>query len=137
MAGSLSDWAENKVAELLVGKTAFATPTVYVALCTAEPGESNSGAAISEVANSNNYARVETAGSDWEAASAGHTQNANVVTFPQASGSWGTVTHFALMTSGVWGEGFMIGWGDLTVPKAIESGDTPSFAAGSLDFTIT
>lgn len=135
MAGSLSDWAELKVLEHLVGKTAFTMPTIYVALCTAEPGEANSGAGISEVTDANNYARKATAGGDWNAAAAGAIDNGNAITFNQASGSWGTVTHFALMTSPVHGEGFMVAWGDLTTPKSIDSGDTPQFAAGDLDIT--
>jgi hypothetical protein len=137
MAGSASDWAENKIAEHIVGKTSFTMPTAYVALCTAAPGEANSGAGISEVANGNNYARVATAGGDWSSAIAGAISNANAITFPQASGSWGTVTHFALMTSPVWGEGYMICWGDLTTPKSIESGDTLQFAVGELDISVT
>jgi hypothetical protein len=135
MAGSLSDWAENKVLDHLTGKTSFTMPTVYVALMLAEPGEANSGAGLSEVADANGYARVSTAGADWNAAASGATDNANAITFPQASGSWGTVTHFGLMTSAVIGEGYMIAWGDLTTPKAIDSGDTPQFAAGDLDLT--
>jgi hypothetical protein len=137
MAGSASDYAENKILDHIVGKTSFTMPTVYVALCTAEPGEANSGAGLSEVANSNGYARVATAGGDWNAASGGATSNANAITFPQASGSWGTITHYALMTSPVWGEGYMLIWADLTTPKSITSGDTPQFAAGDLDLTAS
>lgn len=137
MAGSLSDWGELKVLEHMVGKTSWTMPTVYIALMTAAPGEANSGSGLSEVANSNNYARKSTAGGDWNSASAGAIDNANAITFNQASGSWGTVTHFALMTSGVYGEGYMIAWGDLTTPKAIDSGDTPEFAAGELDITAS
>lgn len=137
MAGSLSDWAELKVLEHMVGKTSWTMPTCYVALCTAAPGEANSGPGLSEVANSNGYARVSTAGGDWNSASAGAIDNANAITFPQASGDWGTVTHFVLVTSGAYGEGYVIAWGDLTTPKAITSGDTPSFAAGDLDLTAS
>ena len=47
------------------------------------------------------------------------------------------MTHFALMDSGNWGEGFMIAWGDLSASKSIGSGDTPEFAVGDLDLTVT
>lgn len=137
MAGSASDYLENALLDHVTGKSAYTQPTAYVALCTAEPGEANSGAGISEVTNSNNYARKSTAAGDWNSASAGATANANPITFNQASGSWGTVTHFAIMDSPVWGEGYMLLWGDLTTPKAISNGDTPSFAAGDLDLTCT
>ena len=137
MAGSLSDYAEAKVLELLVGKTAFATPTVYIALCTADPTDAGSGATITEPVGSA-YARKSTAGADWEAgASPGGTiQNANAITFVEASGSWGTITHFALLDSGVAAEGNMIAHGDLAVQKAVSSGDTVSFAAGALDISL-
>ena len=137
MAGSLSDWAELKVLDHLTGKTSFTMPSVFVALMLAEPGEANSAAGLSEVADANGYARVSTAGGDWNAAAAGATDNANPITFPQASGSWGEVTHFALMTSAVIGEGYMLLWGDLTTPKTIDDGDTPSFAAGVLDLSAS
>ena len=137
MAGSASDYAENKIAELIVGKTAFALPTVWVALCTSAPGEAGSAAAIAEVPDANAYARKSTTGSDWTTAVAGAISNAAAITFVQASGSWGTVTHFALVDSGTWGTGHVLAWGDLTTPKAITLGDTPQFAIGELDITVT
>ena len=45
------------------------------------------------------YARVSTAGADWNTATDADPSvvtNANAIEFPTASGSWGTVTHFAL-----------------------------------------
>lgn len=41
---SLADYAENKVLELMVGKTAFTLPTVYVALFTGVPGDAGGAA---------------------------------------------------------------------------------------------
>jgi len=135
MAGSASDTTEIKILEHLVGKTAWTMPTAYVALCTAGPGDAASAEGINEVANANNYARVETSGSDWDNAAAGAISNAAAITFNQASGSWGTVTHYALVSSGVWGEGYVICHGDLSASKTIDSGDTPEFAIGELDIT--
>lgn len=136
MAGSLSDYAENKVLEHIVGKTSYTMPSVYVALLTAAPNESASGDEINEVTDANNYARKTTSGV-WGTASGGAITNTSAVTFNQASGSWGTVTHFALMDSGNWGEGYVIAWGDLSASKAIDSGDTPEFAIGDLDLTAS
>jgi len=135
MAGSAGDYLENKILEHIVGKTSFAMPTAYIALCTADPGEANSGAGISEVANSNGYARKATSGSDWGEASGGAISNAAAIVFPQATDSWGTITHYAIMTSPVWGEGYMLVWGDVTTPKTIDSGDTVQFAIGDLDLS--
>ena len=77
MAGSKSDYAELKVLELLVGKTAFSTPTAYVALYTATPSDSGGGTEVS----GGSYARKSTAGSDWNAAASGSISNANAITF--------------------------------------------------------
>lgn len=138
MAGSLSDWGENKVVDHITGKATWAAHTAYIALCTAAPGEANSGEGISEVADDYAYARKSTAAGDWNASSGGSATNANAITFAQASGgSWGTVTHFAIMTSPVHGEGYMVAWGDLSAAKTIDDGDTAQFAAGQLTVTAT
>ena len=132
---SLSDRAERYLLEHMVGKNSWTMPTAYVALCTDGPGDPASGGGINEVANANNYARKSTAGADWNVASGGQIDNANAITFNQASGSWGTVTHFALVSSETYGEGYVIGWAALTTEKSIGDGDTPSFAAGALVIT--
>ena len=65
---SLSNYSENKILDHLVGKTSFTMPTVWVGLSTANPGETASG--LAEPVGGD-YARVETAGSDWAAAANG------------------------------------------------------------------
>lgn len=137
MAGSASDYLENKIIDHVLGKTSFAMPAnVYIALLLGAPGEANSAEGIQEVANLYDYARIQTSGSDWAAASGGSTSNAQIITGAQANGgSFGIITHFAIMTSGVYGEGFMLLWGTITTPKEIADGDTPRFAAGTLVVT--
>jgi len=134
---SASDYLENKILEHIVGKTSFPMPTAYIALCDADPSEAGSGAYISEVPNSGSYARVATAGGDWNAAAGGQIDNANPITFPKATDSWGTVTHFAIMTSSAYNGGHMLTYGELTTPKAIDNGDTAQFDAGDLVLTCT
>lgn len=129
MAGSKSDYAENKVLELLVGKTAFSTPTAYVALYTAAPSDSGGGTEVS----GNNYSRKSTAGADWGSAASGSITNANAITFATPSGSWGTVTHFGIFDASTTGN--LLYWGSLTTSKTIGSGDTASFAASALVLT--
>lgn len=133
---SLSDTTELKLLEHLIGKNAWTMPAVVaVALATANPADPASGTSFNEVPNSNNYSRVTTSGADWESAAAGAIQNQNAITFPQASGSWGTVTHFAIVTSATWGQGEILAYGALGASKAVGANDTPSFAAGDLDLT--
>ena len=133
MANNLANYAENKVLELLVGKTAFTTPTAYVALFTAAPSDTGGGTEVS----GGSYARKSTAGADWAAASGGSIQNANDIVFTTASADWGTVTHVALIdssTSG--GSNNYLWWGPLTASKVVNNGDIFKFLAGTLVMTL-
>lgn len=134
--GSFADYCELKVLDHIVGKADFASVTAYVALATADPTDAGTGASMSECANTNTYARVTTAAGDWDAAAAGAIANATDITFPEATGSWGTVTHFGILDSGTWGAGNLLAHGALGASKAIGSGDTPKFAAGDIDITL-
>ena len=125
-------YSGNKILELLVGKTAFTTPTCYVGLSTANPTAEASGLAEP---SGGSYVRVETAGTDWEAASSGAIQNAEVITFAEATGDWGTVTYFSLFDASTAGN--MLAYGALDTPQSIVSGKTARFAAGALDGTCS
>ena len=128
MANNLSDYLENKLLDHSVGKTSFTMPTAYVALFTAAPGESGGGTEVSGGA----YARVATAGADWNAAASGSISNANDITFPTATADWGTVTDMALIDSSTSGGSNNYLWyGALTTSKTVQNGDTFKFAGGS------
>ena len=60
--------------------------------------------------------------------------DSGTVTFPTASASWGTVTHFAVWDAST--SGNMLFHGALTASKTIDSGDTASFAATTLALTM-
>lgn len=126
---SKSDYAENKVNELLVGKTAFTLPTAYVALYTAAPSDSGGGTEVT----GGSYARKSTAGADWAASSGGSIANAAVITFVTATGSWGTVTHFGVFDAATVGN--LLWWGALGTSKVIGTGDSASWAIGALIHT--
>lgn len=126
---SKTDYSENKVLDHLNGKASFAMPTAYVALFTAAPSDAGGGTEVT----GGSYARVATSGATWTAASGGSTSNAAAVTFPTASASWGTVTHYATFDAAT--SGNMLRWAALTAPKTIGSGDTASFAIGALTQT--
>jgi len=128
--GSLSNYAENKILDHLVGKTSFTMPVAWIALSTADPTDDASG--ISEPSG-NGYARVETSASDWDAAASGATANAAAITFPTASGSWGTISHFAIYDAET--DGNMLAHGSVTTPTAISTNQIPTFAIGELDIT--
>lgn len=138
MAGSFSDYTEAALLEHIVGKTSHAVPTVAIGLCTADPTDAGVGSDCNEVTDAANYSRVATVGL-WSAAVSpdGTIQNASDIAFPEANGSWGTVTHFALFDSATYGAGNMLAHGDLAATKAIGSGDTPKFAIGDIDISLT
>jgi len=128
--GSFSDYAELKILGHAVGKTSWTMPTVYLGLSTADP--TDSGVGLAEPSG-NGYARVATSGATWNTPSEGAVDNAAEIAFPQATGSWGTITHFALFDAA--SAGNMIAHGALTVAKSVSSGDTVKVAAGDLDIT--
>ena len=129
--GSFADFWENEILDHLFGKGSYTPPTIYVGLSTAEPVDDASGLAEP---SGNSYARVATAGVDWNTASGGTINNANDITFPEASGNWGTLTHFALFDAASGGN--ILAHGSLNVSKSIGSGDTVKFAAGDLDVSL-
>jgi len=129
--GSFSNYWENKILDYIFGKASYTPPTIYVGLSTADPTDSGSGLAEP---NGNGYARVQTAASDWNAASNGTVDNANDITFPEATGSWGTITHFALFDAAI--SGNMLAHGALSQSKTIDGGDTAKFAAGDLELLL-
>jgi hypothetical protein len=131
LTGSFGDYLEDEVLDHIFGKGSYTPPTIYVGLSTADPTDDGSG--IAEPSG-NGYARVQTSASDWNTASGGAIDNANAITFPEATGSWGTISHFFLIDSDTGGN--MLAHGSLGTSKAIGSGDTPKFSAGDLDVTL-
>ncbi len=129
--GSFSNYLENRILDHLFGKNTYTSPTIYVALSTADPGEDGSG--LSEPSG-NGYARVQTTENDWNDASGGAIDNATDITFSQATGGWGTISHFALMDAASGGN--LLAGATLNQSKMIDLGDTAKFGAGDLDVTL-
>ena len=133
--GSLSNYAELEILDHSVGEGAWTMPTTYLALCTADPTDAGTGGSMNEVADSGSYARVALSGK-WSPAAAGAITNDVVITFPEATGSWGTITHFAIVDASAHGTGNMIWHGELTTPQAVVSGNTVQVPVGDLDLTL-
>jgi hypothetical protein len=129
--GSFSDYWENAVLNHLFGKGSYMPSTVFIGLSTSNPGEDGSG--LNEPSG-NNYARLQTAASDWGSASNGALANADTIDFNEATGNWGTLTHFALFDAA--SAGHLVAYGALATSKAIGSGDTVRFAPGDLLVTL-
>lgn len=140
MANALSDYAEAKILGWLTQDAAMPTaPTnVYCGLFTtlpADTGTSGAPADGTEVTAANGYARVAISTSGgFSAISASstkqHATNSGTVTFPQASGSWGTIVGYGLWDAS--SAGNLLFYGTIT-SQAISANMTPSLAAGSID----
>lgn len=129
---SFTDFWENEILDHILNDGAYTAPTnIFVALSTTTP--TDAGLNVTEPAGGA-YARVSTGAADWNAAAAGTKDNANAITFPTATASWGTITHFVLYDASSLGNA--LAFGALGTSKAIGTDDTAEFAAGDLDITL-
>src|SRR4030095_4386323 len=60
-----------------------------------------------------------------------------VVTFDQATGSWGTIQDWALVTSATYNTGDMYAYGSFTTPFSPVAGNTPTIPTAELEVEIT
>lgn len=129
---SFSDYWENEILDHILNDGAYAAPTIYIGLSTADPGDDAAG--LAEPAG-NNYARVATANTDWDPASGGSKANATAITFPEASGSWGTVTYVCYFDADTDGN-LLASYAITGGGTAIGLGNIPRFNAGDLVMTL-
>ena len=127
--GSLSDYAENSLINHIFNTAYTSVATVYVCLCTADPTDAATGASQSEVANANGYARTAVT---FSAAATRKVQQTGAVTFPQASGTWGTITHWTIADSATYGAGNVLAHGAFTASFAPVAGNTPTIPSGEI-----
>ena len=133
MAGSFSDYLENKVLDHVFGATAYTAPvTLYVALFTVAPTDAGGGTEVT----GGSYVRTAVTNNttNWPNASSGAKSNGAAITFVQATASWGTVLAAGIFDAST--SGNLIGWCDLT-STAVDSGDTVTIPIGDLDITLT
>lgn len=134
---SFSDTLENAVLDYLFGASALSQPaTLWISLSTADPLDTAAGLAEP---SGNGYARVAVVNDTnwWRASAAGVKQNSAELTFPEASGSWGTLTHVGIHTHATsTGVACLWGSGALGTSKAVTTGDTPRFQTDSLQVNL-
>lgn len=127
---ALSDYAEKLVLDWLMTTGSATRPTTwYVALFTSATNDASGGTEVS----GNGYSRK--AVSFAAAASpGGTTSNTGAVSFTAAGGNWGTITHIAICDAS--SAGNRIWHGELAAPRAVNDGDTLSFAIGAINLTL-
>lgn len=132
MAGSFSDYLEDKLLKHVFANTAFTSPTtIYLALYTVAPDDAGGGTEVSTT--STGYAR-QTCAFTVSGSSPTLATNTASVEWPVATASWGTVVAVGCVDASTAGN--LLAWADLTASKAIATGDVLRIPAGDLDITL-
>ena len=124
---AMSDYLELKFLDHFTGTASTAAPSaVYLGLSTGSMADDNSGTELS----GNNYSRKAIT---FASAASGSISTNAAVEFDAATGSWGTVSHWAIYDASSGGN--QLFHGAFTTGKAIGSGDILKVASGSLTIT--
>ena len=122
----LSSQGEATVLTALIGTSG--SPTTYVSLHTADPTDTG----LNEVSG-NGYARMGPVAFSDSGNNPTIAANSAIVTYPIATGSWGTIVYFGLWAAAT--GGLFYGSGIVNPGKAINNGDQARFLAGALTVT--
>lgn len=143
-AGVLTDFAENKIIDAVIrGQSLGAPATFYIGLDTSACGETGGGtevsggsyARVAVTSNLANWAGTQSSGSTTASSgTSGTTSNNAAITFPTPSAGWGTVVSMRWWDASTSGNAWICI--PLTVNKTINTGDSVSFPAGTLQFQI-
>lgn len=124
----MSNYLENALINATLRATAYTAPTtVYVGLYTTDPTDANTGTEVS----GGSYARTSVT---FGAPSNGVTTNSGAVTFPTATGTWGTVGWIGILDAAT--SGNLLYHTPLTASKSITSGDIFTISIGNLSVTL-
>ena len=125
---AMSNYLENALVNATLRNTTYTSPaTVYFGLYTSDPTDAGSGTEVS----GGSYARQSAA---FAAPSNGASATSADVTFPQATGNWGTVAYFGILDAA--SSGNLMYHGALDTSKVIETGDVFKISAGNLTITL-
>ena len=125
----MSNYLENALINATLRNTSYTSPsTVYVGLFTTDPTDAGTG---TEVAGGS-YARQSVT---FAAPSNGVSASNAAVEFPQATASWGTITHIGILDALT--SGNLLYHTALDVSKTIDNGDIFKIASGSLTVTLS
>jgi len=124
----ISNYLENALINATLRATTFTAPaTVYVSLWTSDPTDAGSGTEVS----GGSYARTAVT---FGAPSNGASTNSADVTFPTATGSWGTVGWIGINDAST--SGNLLYHTPLDTSKTIDTGDIFIIKTGNLSVTL-
>lgn len=120
----MSNYLENALINATLRNTSYTSPTtVYLALYTSDPTDADTGTEVS----GGSYARQAIT---FGAPSNGVSTNSAAIEFPQAGGSWGTVSYVGIRDASTAGN--LLFHTALDASKTIATGDVFRVAIGSL-----
>ena len=124
----MSNYLENALINVTLRATSYTAPAaVYVGLYTTDPTDANTGTEVT----GGSYARTAVT---FGAPSNGVTTNSGAVTFPTATGTWGTVGWIGILDAAT--SGNLLYHTPLTASKSITSGDIFTISIGNLSVTL-
>jgi hypothetical protein len=129
MAGSFTDYLEDKLLKHTFTNTAYTSPSaVYCGLFTSAPTDTGGGTELSGDAYARQAITFSVSGT------ATLCTNSSAIEFPTATGAWGTVVAVAVFDALT--SGNMLAWADLASNRTIASGDIFRIPANDLDITL-
>ena len=124
----MSNYLENALINGTLRATSYTAPTtVYLALYSNDPTDADTGTEVS----GGSYARQAIT---FGAPSNGVSTNSAAIEFPQATGTWGTITYVGIRDALTTGN--LLYHTALDASKTIASGDIFKIAIGSLSVTL-
>lgn len=139
MSGTLSNYAEAKLLDHMLGNDAWTVPgTVYAALFTVAPTSAGGGTEVT----GGSYARVAVTnnGTNWPAATPGGAgtpavkENGTAIVFPTATADWGLVVAMGVYNAA--SSGNLLYYSTLSQNKNVYTGDTAQFSAGATTLSL-
>lgn len=131
MANNFNEYLRNTLLNEAFGGTAWTPPaTLYIGLSTTAIADNGTGATeptggYARQAVTNNKTNFTTA-----TGATNEVSNSTEISFPEATGAWGTITHF--FVSDALTGGNVLTSGALTTAKTVASGDIANFPIGSI-----
>ena len=130
MAGSFTDYLEDKLLKHTFTNTAFTSPTaVYLGLFTSAPTDTGGGTELSGNAYARHAVTFAVSGTSPTLAT-----NSSAIEYPTATASWGTLVAVAVFDAST--SGNMLAWADLASNRTVGSGDIFRIPANDLDITL-
>lgn len=136
---AISDYLEQKLIDLIANKDAFSAPDTYLALFTSDPTDAGTGTEVSGGAYARQLVYDNASGTpDWTVGAVVATgygvENDDSITFPTATASWGTVTHFGIFDAAT--SGNLLMHGALDESKTVGVDDVFKVSAGNLKLRL-